>query len=155
MLWLVQVTINVREMLFAPPEHVLVLNPILDRIAKIRAIRRLVFQMHSVLFKIVFRCVDVCLDFNFCQFKELALILMNVSLRHPHVSKGPFAKTPLVRSVVSVPPDYLEIRLEDVPVLLLKNAVQMPNVVPVKLASLPKGNVSVEGVFFFSFLHLT
>ena len=114
MLWLVQVTINVREMLFAPPEHVLVLNPILDRIAKIRAIRRLVFQMHSVLFKIVFRCVDVCLDFNFCQFKELALILMNVSLRHPHVAKGPFAKTPLVRSVVSVPPVYLEIRLEDV-----------------------------------------
>jgi hypothetical protein len=106
----------------------------------------LVFPMLSVLFKLVFLCVDVCLDSNCYLFKELVLILMNVRQRLHLVDQELFVKTLLDRLDANVQLEPLETQPKAAKEPLPKNADQTPNAELEKLVSLPKENVFAEEV---------
>lgn len=127
------------------PVLVCVPNPMWDRIVKILAILPPVFQMHNVLFKMQFQCVDVCPVFNFCPFNGLASISMNANQVQVLADLEPFVRIPLGLLFVSAQRERVETLQEGVVLALLpKSADPIPNVEKAKLASLEKENAFVE-----------
>jgi hypothetical protein len=107
--------------------------------------------MLSVLFKLVFLCVDVCLDSNYFPFRELVLILTNVRQKHHHVDQEPFVKTLSDHLNVNVQQELLETQPKAAKEPLPKSADQTPNAELEKPVSLPKENVFAEEVTIETF----
>ena len=73
-LWHARLIISALVMPSAMADLAHVLNPMLAPIARTLVIRLLVFPMLSVLFKLVFLCVDACQDSNCYPSKELVSV---------------------------------------------------------------------------------